>query len=276
MRGMASPSLQLDDPRRLRVHRPPARRDVPYVPTGDAVVPAILRLADVHAEDVVYDLGCGDGRVVIAAARLRGARGVGVDIDPLRIEECRENARRARVGDRVRFVQGSMFDLDLSPASVVTLYLLPSLNIRLRAKLLSELRPGSRVISNHFDMADWRADEVVVAHHRDLHGWIIPARCEGEWRCTINDPQDRRRLRLSLERRYQIVTGRARVGGRDALIGLGRMTGDELTFRLVEWGRGGSIMWYSARVEGTQMRGHCWAEDRPEEKIAWGGMRISG
>ncbi len=270
-----SASAQSIEPRQLRVHRPPALRDVPYVPTDDAVVPAILRLARVTADDVVYDLGCGDGRIVIAAARRLGARGLGVDIDPMRIAECQENARRVGVADRVRFLQASLFDIDLSPASVVTLYLLPSLNIRLRPKLLSQLRPGSRVISNHFDMADWQPDEVVQAHHRNLHAWIVPAWVAGEWHCMVNDPAaGRRRLRLQLERRYQIVTGKALVSGREAMIGHGRITGNQLTFRLVEWGRGGAIMRYSAAVEGNQLRGRCWSEGREEQPIEWGGARV--
>jgi SAM-dependent methyltransferase len=262
------------DPRQLRVHRPPAPRDVPYVPTDDAVVPAILRLARVTADDVIYDLGCGDGRIVIAAAKRLGARGMGVDIDPLRIQECQENARRAGVTDRVRFVQASLFDIDLAPASVLTLYLLPSLNIRLRSRILSQMRPGSHVISNHFDMADWQPDELVQTHHRNLHRWIVPAWVAGQWHCTINDPiSGRRHLRLHLERRYQIVTGKATVGGRDTMVGQGRITGDHLTFRLVEWGRGGIIMRYAATVEGNQLRGHCWTEGHDDDRIERGGSR---
>ena len=262
------------DPRRLRVHRPPPRRDVPYVPTDDAVVPAILRLARVTADDVVYDLGCGDGRIVIAAARHHGARGIGVDIDPLRIQECHDNLRRAGVADRVEFRQASLFDLDLRPASVVTLYLLPSLNIRLRPKILSELRPGSRVISNHFDMATWRPDETVHAHHRNLYKWVVPAPVAGEWHCTINDPAGRRRIILNLRQEYQIVTGTALVAGRPTLIGNGRIHGDALSFRLVEWARDGAIMRYRARVAGAHLRGTCWREGQEAQTVAWGGTRV--
>jgi len=266
------------DPRRLRVHRAPARRDVPYVPTDDAVVPAILRLARVTGEDVIYDLGCGDGRIVIAAAKRLGARGLGVDIDPLRIQECHDNLRRAgaAVKERVRFVQGSLFDIDLRPATVLTLYLLPSLNIKLRSRILSDLRPGARVISNHFDMADWRADEVVETHHRRLHLWIVPAWVAGEWHCTVNDPvAGRRHVRLRLERRYQIVTGSANVGGRETMIGHGRIVGDRLTFRVVEWGRGGVPMRYVATVAGGQLRGRCWVEgEEGAGACEFGGVRV--
>jgi trans-aconitate methyltransferase len=262
------------DPRTLRLHRPPPLRDVPYVPTDDAVVPAILRLAKVSASDVIYDLGCGDGRIVIAAARRFGAKGVGIDIDPDRIIECRENAKRANVTDRVEFLQTSFFEVDLSSASIVTLYLLPSLNIRLRPKLLSELKPGSCVISNHFDMADWQPDEIVPTHHRNLHRWMVPAWIAGEWHCTVNDPAGRRRITLHLERNYQIVTGKASVAGRDAMIGHGKITGDLLTFRLVEWGRGGQIMRYRAKVENSQLRGHCWPEGDEQKAAEWGGTRV--
>jgi SAM-dependent methyltransferase len=262
------------DPRCVRVHRTPAVRDVPYVPTDDAVVPAILRLAKVGESDVIYDLGCGDGRIVIAAAKRFGARGVGIDIDPDRIMECRENARRAGVTDRVEFLQTSFFGVDLRPASVVTLYLLPSLNIRLRPKLLAELRPGACVISNHFDMANWQADEVVATHHRNLYRWMVPAWVAGEWHCMVNDPAGRRRVILQLERRYQIVTGKAAVAGRETMIGHGRIMGDELSFRLVEWGRGGAIMRYAAKVEGRQLRGRCWREGEEEKAAHWGGERV--
>jgi trans-aconitate methyltransferase len=268
------PDWHHKDPRMLRLHRPPAPRDVPYVPTDDAVVPAILRLAKVSARDVIYDLGCGDGRIVIAAAKRFGASGVGIDIDPDRIIECRENARRANVTDRVQFLQASFFEVDLSAASIVTLYLLPSLNIRLRPKLLAELKPGSCVISNHFDMADWQPDEIVPTHHRNLHRWIVPAWLAGDWHCTVNDPAGRRRIALHLQRNYQIVTGKASVGGRDAMIGHGKIMGDQLTFRLVEWARGGAIMRYAATVEGRQLRGTCWPEGEEQNAIEWGGTRV--
>jgi SAM-dependent methyltransferase len=269
----ASPAGAID-PRRLRLHRPPAPRDVPYVPTDDAVVPAILRLAKVTADDVVYDLGCGDGRIVIAAARKLGARGVGVDIDPLRIQECHENARRAGVTDRVQFLQKSMFDIDFRPASVVALYLLPSLNIRLRPRLLSDLRPGSRVVSNHFEIGNWEPDEIVEAHHRTLRKWVVPAWVEGEWHGTINDPAGRRHIRLHLERRFQIVTGRALIAGHPGMIGNGRIDGPRLSFRLVEWGRGGAVMRYAATVDGPTLRGHCWREGDEANPIPWGGARV--
>lgn len=132
--------------------------DVPYVPTTEPAVEAMLKLAKVGRSDVVYDLGCGDGRIVIAAALKFGARGVGIDIDPKRISEARANARKAGVEHGVRFIEQDLFRADISEATVVTLFLLDHVNLRLRPKLLSELKPGTRVVSNTFDMGDWKAD----------------------------------------------------------------------------------------------------------------------
>ncbi|HEY2588561.1 MAG TPA: class I SAM-dependent methyltransferase, partial [Tepidisphaeraceae bacterium] len=176
MQTQVSHSLEsVADLRRLQVHREPPKRDVPYVPTDEPVVMAMLRFAGVTAHDVVYDLGCGDGRIVIAAAKHCGAQGVGVDIDPMRITECRENAAKARVGDRVQFLCQSFFDTDVRDATVLMLYLLPSINIKLRPKLLAELRPGSRIIANQFEIGDWQPYMTADVHHRTLRQWIVPA-----------------------------------------------------------------------------------------------------
>jgi len=154
--------------------------DVPYVPTPDLVVQEMLRLASVKAGDVVYDLGCGDGRIVIAAAKQYGARGVGIDINPERIKESNENTARAGVGDRVRFTAQDLFEADLSDATVVTLYLLPSVNLKLRPKLLRELKPGTRVVSHAFRMGDWKPEKSVKLKadgiERTIYLWTVPAR----------------------------------------------------------------------------------------------------
>jgi len=159
---------------------PPPNLDVIFVATDLAVVYAMLEAAGVGSGDVVYDLGCGDGRIVIAAAQRYGARGVGVDLDPERIREARDNASRAGVADRVTFVQGDLFATDVSGATVVALYLSPEINLRLRPKLFGELRPGSRVVSHQFDMGDWAPDrslEVAVAGApRRVVLWRMPGR----------------------------------------------------------------------------------------------------
>ena len=133
--------------------------DVVYVPTTDAAVRAMLKLASVQKTDVVYDLGCGDGRIVITAAKEYGARGVGIDIDPVRIAEAKENAKKAGVEHLVRFEENDLFLADFREASVVTLFLLPQLNLKLRPKLLQDLKPGARIVSNTFDMGDWPAEK---------------------------------------------------------------------------------------------------------------------
>jgi SAM-dependent methyltransferase len=150
--------------------------DVPYIPTPEHMLDAVLSAGRVSADDVVYDLGCGDGRIVIAAAVRCGARGVGVDISGERIADAIENARRAGVADRVSFLCGDLFDVGLRDATVVTLYLLPSLNLRLRPRFWSELRPGARIVSHGFDMGDWAPREVVDVDGRVLYSWVVPDR----------------------------------------------------------------------------------------------------
>lgn len=160
---------------------PQHKGDVPYVPTTPEAVQAMLKLADVKKTDIVYDLGCGDGRIVIAAAKAFGAHAVGIDIDPQRINEARANAKKAGVEDLVRFEEADLFEADIHQATVVTLFLLTSVNLRLRPKLLQDLKPGTRVVSNTFEMGDWKPDkeaEVTAdedeyfSHHILL--WVVP------------------------------------------------------------------------------------------------------
>jgi len=160
---------------------PRPRPEVPYVPTTEEAVDAMLKLAEVKKTDIVYDLGCGDGRIVIAAAKKYGARAVGIDIDPVRIGEAKENARKAGVENLVRFEENDLFKADIHQATVVTLFLLSSVNLRLRPKLQQDLKPGTRVVSNTFDMGDWKADkeftvgspdeQSYLSHH--LYLWVL-------------------------------------------------------------------------------------------------------
>lgn len=154
------------------------RLDAPYRVTPHEVVEEMLRLAAVGPGDLVYDLGCGDGRIVIAAAK-RGARGVGIDLDPQRIEEANEGARRAGVAHRVRFAVQDLFQADFSEASVVTLYLFPEMNAKLRPKFLAELKPGARVVSHDFGIAGWPPERTSAVSLERLHHvylWRVPAR----------------------------------------------------------------------------------------------------
>ncbi|SPF32028.1 conserved exported hypothetical protein [Candidatus Sulfopaludibacter sp. SbA4] len=150
--------------------------EVPFIPTPDAVVDGMLKLAGVKSTDVVYDLGCGDGRIVIAAARNYGAHGVGIDINPERVAESRANARKAGVERLVRFEENDLFQADIHSATVVAIYLMPNVNMRLRPKLLKELKPGSRVVSHSFDMEDWHPDKEEVVELRHIFLWTIPGK----------------------------------------------------------------------------------------------------
>lgn len=151
--------------------------EVPYVPTHEKIVAEMLKVAKVGKNDILYDLGSGDGRIVITAAKKFGTRGVGVDIDPMRVKEARENAAKAGVTDRVKFLQQDLFETDIREATVVTLYLLPEVNLRLRPKLLSELKPGTRVVSHNYDMGDWtplKTLQVQVPEEHTIYYWVVP------------------------------------------------------------------------------------------------------
>lgn len=163
------------------VFQPPAapvqgthKPDVHYVPTPQPVVDAMLKLAKVTDKDVVYDLGCGDGRIPITAATRYGARGVGIDIDPQRIREANENLKTAGVADKVRFMNQDLFTTDISQATVVTLYLLPSLNLKVLPKLNKELKPGTRVVSHAFDMGDIKPEQTQNINGRTIYMWTVP------------------------------------------------------------------------------------------------------
>jgi len=150
--------------------------EVPYVPTPQEVVDAMLDLAAVTEDDILYDLGCGDGRIVVSAARDRGARGVGIDRDPERITEANENAKEARVTGRVKFIEQDLFEADIHEATVVTMYLLSTVNLKLRPKLLAELKPGTRLVSHAFDMGDWKPEKSTQVDGRNVYLWTVPAK----------------------------------------------------------------------------------------------------
>jgi SAM-dependent methyltransferase len=238
----------------------PKKPDVEYVPTPHHVVAEMLRLAAVTPTDVVYDLGCGDGRVLIAAAQLYQARGVGVDIDPERIEESRVNARQAGVVDRVKFLQQDLFETDIREATVVTLYLLPQLNRQLRPKLFSDLRPGTRVVSHDFDMGDWQPDQVIhvpgSTYEHTVFYWIIPATVEGLWQMSVLTPAGERRYLLRLQQRYQEVRGTVNAEREAALITNATLTADRLRFTVTTGIQGEEVqMSFDGRVSGDAMRG---------------------
>lgn len=153
---------------------PEVHKDVPYVPTPPDVVERMLKLGNAKAGDIHYDLGCGDGRIVIMAVQKFGAaRGTGYDIDPERIKEANENAEQAGVTGKVKFILGNLFEADFRDATLVTLYLLPEVNMRLRPKLLKDLKAGSRIVSHQFDMGDWEPDKQIQIEWRTVYMWTV-------------------------------------------------------------------------------------------------------
>ncbi len=173
-------------PAQIPAESTPYNKDVPYVPSPDGVVTKMLEMAKVGPQDVVYDLGSGDGRIVIAAAK-KGARAIGVDIDPERIAESNANARSAGVTRRVKFIEQNLFDTDFREASVVTLYLLPGVNMKLRPKLLTQLRPGTRIVSHSFNMGDWKPAQTAEVDGANVYLWIVPPREEAQRLATLED-----------------------------------------------------------------------------------------
>lgn len=185
--------------------------DVPYEPTHPSVVKAMLRLAGVGKGDVEYDLGCGDGRIVVTAvAELGAARAVGIDLDPQRLKEATERAKSAGVLDKVRFVQGNIMEVDASPATVVSMYLLDSVNLMVRPKLFQELQPGSRCVAHAFHMHDWKQDKIIMhpkARNNRISFWIIPAHLGGTWKWSTTTPAGAVQNSIDLTQAFQVVQG---------------------------------------------------------------------
>jgi SAM-dependent methyltransferase len=233
-----------------------ALREVPYVPSPQHVVDEMLRAAGVTDRDIVYDLGCGDGRIVVTAAKTYGARAVGVEIDPQRIKECWQNAADAGVSDRVEFLEQSFFEIDYTPATVVTLYLLPWVNVILRPKLLEQLRPGARIVAHAFSLRDWTPDRVIrIPGSRVLYVWMVPARVGGRWRCTLRLPDGRTHSAvLELEQEFQTVLGHALIEHEQVALENISLFGDRLRFSVRD-PASHRQMTYLCQVQGDQMRG---------------------
>ena len=245
----------------------PARApDVHFVPTDTTKVREMLVAAGVDSKDLVYDLGCGDGRIVIMAVKKYGARGVCVDIDPVRIKESRSNADTAGVTKRIEFIRGDLFKQDLSKASVVTLYLLPSLNERLRPKLFKELRPGTRIVSNAFDMGAWKADRTLniktfsgIQSYAYL--WILPADVSGEWRLEPEGGSAAKEYTLDLKQKFQEVSGTASSGGTATPLSSVSVKGDQLSFVLTGGAAEGKGVTFTGRVNGDRASGTAKGND---------------
>jgi len=271
------------------------RPEVPYVPTPDEVVREMLKMAEVNANDLLYDLGCGDGRIVVTAAKEIGCRGVGIDIDPDRIEESKKNAKEAGVEDKVQFFLMDLFDVDLSDASVVTLYLLSKVNLRLRPKLFRELRAGARVVSHDFSMGNWRADKSTVVEEKllnyksardplsfsdywDKHNvyfWIIPANASGVWEWTMPDLTGDTRCSVLIEQTFQEIDGKALEGCLNVEIKDGKIAGSSLNFSIERENHGhDQRIHYEGHIEGHTMRGSYEIEGTGGVKRKWEAKRV--
>jgi len=257
---------------------------VPYVPTPQGVVDRMLEIAKVGPTDYVIDLGSGDGRIVITAAKKHGARGFGVDLNPERIKESTDNARRAGVTDRVAFYQRNLFETDLAQASVITMYLLPRVNLELRPKLL-ELAPGTRLVSHDFDMGDWRADTHVAVRDDDKYGgsggtsdiyfWVVPAKAEGTWHWQAPVAGKPQSYEIRLDQKHQVITGSVWVGGRTATLQGASLRGADIAFHFTAEINGSPVKHeYSGKIAGGSINGTvAISGPRIQARSEWNAVR---
>ena len=239
--------------------------DVVYVPTPQIVVDEMLSMAKVGSGDFLIDLGSGDGRIVITAAKRLGARGFGVDLDKYLLKVANDNAKKEGVSDRAKFVEQNLFETDLSPATVVTSYLLPEMNEKLRPKLLA-LKPGTRIVAHDYSMGEWDSDlektllvpEKVVGDPGKsyIFLYIVPARVAGRWESEIAGGGRPLPVHFSFEQNYQLVHGAARVGDRELRLPQFRLAGERIAFNLVVPGPGGPVTHrFSGVVKGDAIEG---------------------
>ena len=254
--------------------------DVPYVPTPPEVVDEMLRLAGVKAGDILYDLGCGDGRIVIAAAKKSGIKAVGIDIDPVRISESNENAAKEGVADKVRFIQQNIFEADFKDATVVTMYLLTSVNRRLRPRLLAELKPGTRLVSHSFDMGEWKPDkksEITTSYddRRGVHFWVVPANVTGRWEWDLADGPQNRHYTLQPTQQFQFLTASGTAGDRPLTIHDIELAGDAIKFRADVEANGKTVSFlYEGKVQGHTIVGTVKPADDPKAPaVKWKANR---
>ena len=254
---------------------------VPFVVTPMEIVERMLRMAEVRAEDYVIDLGSGDGRIIIEAAK-RGARGLGVDLDPNLVKAATENARKAGVADRARFETRDIFDTDLSPASVVTMYLLPDFNAKLLPRLL-KLKPGTRIVSHDGGIGDWPPDEklemrapektVGIGGLSKVELWVVPADVAGRWKSEL--PLHGGSWRWHIKQRYQLLEVDAAAEGRDLLVRASRLRGDEI--KLAVTGVVGGHAWHHlfvGKVSGERIAGEVTVSDGNQRKaFPWNAIR---
>jgi hypothetical protein len=247
---------------------PVPAEEVPYIPTPTSVVDAMLSIAAVGPQDYVVDLGSGDGRIVIAAAKKYRARGLGIDYDPLLVQRSLVNAAREGVSDRVSFLQQNIFDSDIRDATVVTMYLLPEVNLELRPRLLFDLKPGTRIVSHDWDMGEWQADRQVVVEAPDktvglkkesiVCLWIVPARVAGYWRGSLVGPQGEEPVAIEFQQRFQNASANVWLR-RWSLAGTGRLRGEVFSLALDRspWMPGAAPLRFTLRASGSRIAGEA-------------------
>jgi SAM-dependent methyltransferase len=251
---------------------PQKKPDIHYVPTPQELVDVMLDMAKVGKNDIVYDLGSGDGRLVITAAKKCGASGTGIDIDPERIAEARENAKKAGVEDKVRFVEQDLFQSDFHDATVVTLYLLNELNLRLRPRIFAQIKPGARVVSHAFTMGEWEPDAQKTIEIRgesyDAYYWLVPANMSGRWKVTGNKSADVPNP-VTVEQKFQKIIVRSVDGGE--VLGEGNVDGATFTFAMNEDANGKSKL-FQGKIEGNTIE----ATNTDSEEHHWKAVREPG
>lgn len=240
-------------------------KDVIWVPTPEEVVAAMLDMAKVTPNDYVIDLGSGDGRIVIAAAK-RGARALGVEYNPDMVQLSKDNALKEGVAGKANFVQGDIFETDFSQATVITMYLLPSLNMKLRPQIL-EMKPGTRVASNSFDMDDWEPDQTMNVAGRSAFMWIVPAKVAGTWTWQTASAN----AELTLRQTFQKIQGDLKTGAKDLTLKNAKLEGDRITFAAGE--SQAAMQVYTGRVNGNAIEGTMKPGNNPEVK--WTAQRRS-
>jgi hypothetical protein len=242
-----------------------AGKDVIWVPTPDELVERMLRMAQVTDKDFVIDLGSGDGRIAIAAAKKFGARAQGIEYNPDMVEISNKSAQSQGLGNRVKFMKADIFESDFNQASVITMYLLPGLNLKLRPKLL-DMKPGTRITSHQFTMDDWEADETTMMDGRRAYLWIVPAKVQGTWRLNAGPDQ----WDLTLEQKYQKLDGNVRLGPLNAGLRETRLVGERIQFALVDGN--GARRDFTGRVTGPNaMEGTMRMENGAESR--WSATR---
>lgn len=236
-------------------------RDVPFVPTPHETVEQMLQLANVGPGDYVIDLGSGDGRIVIAAGK-KGAFGHGVDIDPKRIGEARKNAASAGVDDKVLFIEGNLFETDFSKATVITMYLLNSVNMKLRPHMLEKLKPGTRVVSYYFNMNDWEPDKQILVNNSDVYFWVVPAKVSGKWTWIIGNQE----FVMDVKQEFQKIQPDLKWGKSTLQVTNPSLSGDRIWFTVDNPSINTTYV-YHGRINGKTITGTIQVRDGEKNSI---------